>query len=500
MSTQVSREVDISALVEQARAAQRLWSQLPLRKRLQCVRQFRHLLTAEQDALCRAVQEDTDKPAIETIACELLPLGEACRFLQKQAPRLLRPRRVPLRQLPTWLYFQSDQVHRRPRGVIGIIGTWNYPLFLNGVQILQALTAGNAVIWKPSEVTPRSAEALAALLKRAGLADGVLQVLPATREMGRTLADADVDHIVFTGHADTGRRLAESLGRRLITSTLELSGCDAMFVLDDANVRLAARAAWFGATLNRGQTCLAVRRAYVAKPIYESFLTAIEPLARAATRMKLGLPAQAQQAEELVQDALDHGARLIGVEDTNVPTGEFRPVALANATPDMAVCHAASFAPLMAVIPFDQVEDALAADAQCPYALGASIFTSDVKRGTRLAGRLRPGTVSINDVIAPTGHPATPFGGQGASGWGVTQGAEGLLEMTVPQVVSIRAGTWRPHYDPPGSTRLTSLGTFQAMLRWGHAGSWRERLAGFFQLIRALRRSTPMPDSENEVV
>ena len=101
--------------------------------------------------------------------------------------------------------------------------------------------------------------------------------------------------------------------------------------------------------------------------------------------------------------------------------------------------------------------------------------------------------MTINDVIAPTGHPATPFGGQQASGWGVTQGAEGLLEMTVPQVVSTRAGKWRPHYDPPGSTRVTSLAAFQAMLRWGHAGSFRERLAGFFQLLREFRKPPTTP-------
>ena len=155
----------------------------------------------------------------------------------------------------------------------------------------------------------------------------------------------------------------------------------------------------------------------------------------------------------------------------------------------MAVCRVASFAPLLAVIPYDRLEDAFAADAECPYALGASIFTSDVRRAARLAANFRAGAVTINDVIAPTGHPATPFGGQGASGWGVTQGAEGLLEMTVPQVVSARAGRWRPHYDPPGSTRATTLAAFQAMLRWGHAGSMWGRVGGFFQLLKALWKS-----------
>src|SRR5262249_47421999 len=155
---------------------------------------------------------------------------------------------------PTWLWGQGDTVHRRPRGFVGVIGTWNYPLYLNGVQIVQALTAGNGVVWKPSEVAPASAAALFNLFARAGFPEGLIHVMEATREAGQALTDAAIDHVVFTGSASVGRRIAAKLGERLVSSTLELSGCDALLVLDDADVSLAARAAWFGATLNRGQT------------------------------------------------------------------------------------------------------------------------------------------------------------------------------------------------------------------------------------------------------
>src|SRR5262249_3973521 len=139
----------------------------------------------------------------------------------------------------------------------------------------------------------------------------LVQLLPATREAGQELADADVDHIVFTGSSATGRRLAEHLGRRLVTSTLELSGCDALFVLDDADVGLAARAAWFGATLNRGQTCLASRRVLVHRSLYPAFTDALRPLAREGRPMRLALESQVKQAEDLVRDALAGGARLL---------------------------------------------------------------------------------------------------------------------------------------------------------------------------------------------
>src|SRR5438067_7265387 len=133
-----------------ARPAQKAWAEVPVRERLRPVRTFRHLLVTECDGLCAAVARDLGKPDEETVAGELLPLADACRFLERQAGRLLRPRRVPLGQRPRWLWGQTDTVYRRPRGVVGVIGTWNYPLFLNGVQIVQALMAGNAVLWKPS--------------------------------------------------------------------------------------------------------------------------------------------------------------------------------------------------------------------------------------------------------------------------------------------------------------------------------------------------------------
>ena len=156
-----------------------------------------------------------------------------------------------------------DVVHRRPWGVVGIIGTWNYPVFLNAIQVAQALVAGNAVLWKPSENVPRTADLTHALFLEAGFPPDLFHKLPATREAGPQLAEAEVNHIVFTGSDAVGRKLAARLGERLVPSTLELSGCDAMFVLADANVEMAARAAWFGVTLNRGQTCIAVRRIFV---------------------------------------------------------------------------------------------------------------------------------------------------------------------------------------------------------------------------------------------
>jgi acyl-CoA reductase-like NAD-dependent aldehyde dehydrogenase len=361
---------------------------------------------------------------------------------------------------------------------------------LNGVQIVQALTAGNGVLWKPSELASSSAQAFFDLLGRAGFPPGLVYLLPATREAGESLTDADIDHLIFTGSSATGRRVAEQLGRRLVSSTLELSGCDALFVLEDANMDLAVRAAWFGATVNRGQTCLASRRVFVQRPLYQAFTDALQPVVSSALPMRLALESQAKLADDLVRDALAGGARLLQTPRPAHGNGDpalYPPTIVLDARPEMALCQQASFAPLLAVLPFGTMEEALRMEAQCPYALGASIFTVRPAQGLEWAGHLRAGSVAFNDVVLPTVHPATPFGGRAESGWGVTQGAEGLLELTVPQVVSVRGGKMRPHYDAALGKPLLSADGFRGLLEWSHSATLGQRFAGLRRLVRAAR-------------
>ena len=451
---------------------------------------------------------------MEALGSELLATAAALKFLEKRAAKILAPRRVSWWDQPTWLMGSRDVIHHRPWGVVGVIGTWNYPLYLNVIQLAQSYVAGNAVLWKPSENVPRTSELTLALFKAAGFLPGLLQVLPATREAGPQLAETDVDHVVFTGSDVIGRKLASRLGERLIPSTLELSGCDAMFVLDDADITMAARAAWFALTINRGQTCIAVRRIFVPREKFDAFAGALAPLVRAEP-MPLVLWSQKAHAERLIEDATKRGAVVLpfplavsgglvvtGKDALPSPSGEpptpakgdgeskaaIRATFLLNVPAEAAICREACFAPLAAVIPYGTVEEALAMAKQSPFGLAASIFTADTAKAKGLAAQIPAGHVTINDVLAPTGHPATPFGGRGASGWGVTQGAEGLLAMTTPQAVTVRKGTFRPHFDEAAKPDPATEDMLRGLLKWTHARGLGAKLKGLWQMVRGARK------------
>jgi aldehyde dehydrogenase (NAD+) len=273
----------------------------------------------------------------------------------------------------------------------------------------------------------------------------------------------------------------------LISSTLELSGCDAMIVMHNADLDLAAKAAYFGFTLNKGQTCLAVRRIFVQQDRYREFLERLGALHKNHHPEVLALFGQAEQAERLVNEAMSKGAKLLN--RSSPPKGENDPprfpiTVLFDATPEMGICQEAAFAPIACVQPFDTIPDVIEKHQRCGYGLGVSIFTAYPEMAAQIAHQLEVGVVTINDVLVPTAHPATPFAGRKLSGWGVTQGAEGLLAMTVPQVVTIRKGDFRPHYDSGNGQDEGSQQMVAGMLNYSHGKGLRATWRGIREMIR----------------
>ncbi len=237
-----------------ARVAQRSWQAEPLRRRLDFVRQARHAIAADATILAALAAAPHDRPVAEKLVSEVLPLLDACRFLEKEARWILREKRYGARGRPLWLRGSSFVVERKPHGVVLVVGPGNYPLFLPAVQLLQALVAGNAVLLKPAE---NCSAPLRWLVERVRLPADLVQLLPEPPESARQAVAAGVDLVIFTGSSENGRNLLALLAERNIPGIFELSGADAVFVRQDADLERAARAIAFGRRLNAGETCMA---------------------------------------------------------------------------------------------------------------------------------------------------------------------------------------------------------------------------------------------------
>lgn len=468
-------------MVAQARTAQAAWRRLPVSERVAVIGRFRALLAAQSTAMAELLPTNGAAAAGEKLATEILPLLDACRFLEDEAAQLLRPEMLGKEGRPAWLFGTEAEIRREPLGVILILAPWNYPLLLPGVQIVQALVAGNAVLVKPAPGCTKPLHFMAKLLLAAGLPHMLLVTLDEDEATGIAAIEAGIDKVVLTGSAETGRAVARRLAETLTPAVMELSGNDAMFVLPGADLDMAVRALLFGMRLNGGATCIAPRRVFCRA----------EEEAAIVARLEAALPSLAAShlPESLcrrVEAWLDEAARagcLVRRSKAAVESGAFAPAVVSGARTDLALLREDVFAPVVTIIEVETEDEALALNAQCPYALGASIFGGQ-REAVRLAERIDAGSITINDVIVPTADPRLPFGGRRLSGFGVTRGGAGLLEMTAVKTVTLRKGRRRPHFDPP---HANDAALFTAMITAFHAPSFgtrlRARIATAWRLI-----------------
>lgn len=376
---------EVHQSIATARQAQRTWAAQPTANRACFIGELRPLLADAAPDLARAAGLIARRPVAEKLVSEVLPLLEACRFLEKNADKVLRPRRHGWFGRPLWLHGSSFEVHRKPFGVILIVGPRNYPLFIPIVQILQALVAGNAVVVKPAEGASQPVSEFLEVLKRSRIPTELVQVLSEDPESARAAVRFGVDKALFTGSSENGRDFLEELAKQNTPSVMELSGADTVFLRADADVQLAARAIDFGTHLNNGDTCMAPH---------------------------------AIIAHEAVADELDQTLRGLGL-------------------PTETMLRVRDDAEALQIAEFDE------------HGLGAAIFSRDESAARAFALQLATGFVTINDLIVPTADPRFPFGGIRRSGFGVTRGAEGLLEMTHAQPIAIRRSRFLPHLDQP---------------------------------------------------
>ncbi|MGH9744452.1 MAG: aldehyde dehydrogenase family protein [Candidatus Acidiferrum sp.] len=429
----------VPEILSRARIAQTGWRATPIEKRCAQLRVLRERMMASRDALADAVVAESGKPRAEALFADLFVALDTAEYFSQQGPRLLRPERVSHHS--TASKAKSGRVVYEPLGVIGIISSWNYPLAIPLSQIIPAVAAGNAVICKASEFTPHGGVLIEKLFAEAGFPKNLVTVIQGGGEVGQALIDAAPDKIIFTGSVATGRRVAEACARKLIPSVLELGGKDAMLVLADAHLDAASSAAVWGSYTNCGQVCLSVERLYVEEAVEEKFLALCVEKTK---KLRLGpgcdpttdvgpliRPQHVQRMCDLVGDAAARGARILcgGKPRPDLGPNFFEPTVIAGVDSSMKLFQEETFGPILAMQSVKDADEAVIRTNDSDFALSASVWTRNAKRGQAIAAKLHAGAVMVNDAISYFGIAEAPHGGRSASGWGRTHGKAGLLEM-----------------------------------------------------------------------
>jgi acyl-CoA reductase-like NAD-dependent aldehyde dehydrogenase len=433
---------DVDAAVARSRVAAAGWSQLSFAARAEELVAFRKAIAARADELADLLHRENGKPELEALVEVMMALGHV-QHATARAEAAMQPRKVSAGMLANF----RATVSYHPLGVVGVIGPWNYPLFTPMGSIAYALAAGNAVVFKPSELTPLVAVKIAEIARATFALPDLLQVVTGAGATGAALAKSAVDKIAFTGSAATGKRVMMAAAERLTPVLLELGGKDPMIVADDADLPKAAEACVYGALTNAGQACISVERVYVADAVHDAFVDEVVKQVRALRvggddghlgAMTSG--AQVAIVRDHLEDAVAKGAKVHTGGVDAIAGSYIQPTVLSGVDHSMKVMRDETFGPVIPIQRVGSLDEAVRLANDTSYGLGSSVFAGKAARA--IADRLRAGMTSVNSVMGFAGIPSLPFGGIGDSGFGRIHGDEGIREFTrvkstAEQVMSI---------------------------------------------------------------
>ena len=434
----VAGVAELDDAIARAKAAQPAWEALGHAKRIELLLAAADAIDANAEGLAYLLSREQGKPLNGPNA--RFEVGAASTWLRTNAHTEL-----PVQVLVDDETMYAELVYKAA-GVVGAIGPWNWPLMITMWQIGPSLRMGNTVVVKPSEYTPLSVLAMLAVMNDVLPAD-VLIGVSGDREVGARLSShPDIDKIMFTGSTATGRRIIESSAGNLARLTLELGGNDAGIVLPGTDVAAVAQDLFWGAFINTGQTCAAMKRLYVHDSQYDEVVSALSDIA-ANTPIGNGLDegnvlgplqnkAQFDIVARLVDDAKSGGARVVTGGEAAPELGElfYRPTIIADVDNGAAIVQEEQFGPALPIIRYSDVDQAVEWANSVDVGLGASVWSSDPEAARDAATRMESGTVWINSHGGL--HPMVPFGGVKSSGYGLEFGVEGLKSVAVTQVVS----------------------------------------------------------------
>ncbi|MEU9362217.1 succinic semialdehyde dehydrogenase [Streptomyces sp. NPDC048301] len=437
---------DVASAADAARAAQHEWSGTPIARRAEIVLAFHDLLLRRQDQVLDLIQWETGKARYHAWM-EVAQVAAVARHYARRARRYLTTRRVR-GMIPGLTRVEEVRI---PKGLVGVVSPWNYPLYLGVGDVLPALLAGNAVV---SKADPQAALTMLwtrALLDEAGLPVDLWQIVAGDGGVVGSAVVDTVDYVCFTGSTATGRTVAERAAGRLIGCSLELGGKNPLIVRADADITAAAAGTVVAAFANTGQMCIHIERVYVHESVYEAFR---DELVRATEALRLGRtfdysadvgslvsPAQLATVRAHVDGAVARGATVLTGGRARPDIGPLfhEPTVLEGVTPEMDVCERETFGPVVSLYPFATDDEAVSLANRGSYGLSASIWSKDTREAARMAGLIRSGSVNINDgAAAAAGSVEAGMGGMGDSGLGRRHGAEGIRKYTESQTVAVQ--------------------------------------------------------------
>jgi acyl-CoA reductase-like NAD-dependent aldehyde dehydrogenase len=459
---------EVPALVDRARTAQAAWGARPVEERAEVLGAIRRWIVANRAAIVESTMRETGKTYEDALFVEVFLPADAIRFWERKAARHLRDERI--RGRGPLVLGRKFVVRRRPLGVVGVIAPWNYPLATAIGDSAPALMAGNAVVIKPSEITPLTTTMVVdGLARETGLPEDVLLVATGRGDTGAALVD-HVDMIMFTGSTRTGRSVAQRAADRLIPVSLELGGKDPMIVCADANLDRAAQAAATFALGNCGQACTSVERIYVEDDVHDEF---VDKLVHAVGRLRqrgdtsagaadvgaMTFPPQLEIVERHVADALAKGARVLtGGRRGDGPGLYYEPTVLVDVDHDMDCMREETFGPTLPVMRVRDTDEAVRLANDTTYGLSSSVYTRDTNKGEAIARRIRAGNTAVNDGYIHVAGWEAPYGGSRDSGVGARNAREGILKYTEPHTIMItRLGLSKDIGWLPNSKRITKL-------------------------------------------
>ena len=448
---------EIDAAYERARKLQPQIAAMPLEQRIEAMVRISDTLVARQEAIIDRLVAETGKTRMDALSTELFELCDLVDYYRDAAPKILADQKV---HTPLVLMGKQSRITYEPLGVALVIAPWNYPLYQCFTPSLLAFLAGNAVIFKPSEVTPLKG-LYEEIMEAAGFPTGAIQIIYGGKEVGARLVEQHPDKIHFTGSVRGGRQIMAAASRYLIPVDLELGGKDPAVVFDDVNLERTANGVVWAAFTNTGQSCTSIERCYVQESLYEPFVAEVvritQKLRPSHAQRDVSDPAgcdlgsmtapfQVKVIEDQLQEAVELGAKILTGGQHEPGSLHFPPTVVVDVNHGMKLMMEETFGPVLPIMKFKSEDEAIRLANDSPYGLSASVWSKDLERANRVARAIKTGNVSINNHMLTEGNPALPFGGVKDSGFGRYKGDWGLL--TFCNIKSIIQGPNKENIEP----------------------------------------------------